>query len=104
MLRIITFVRLVWRIEMKERVVSAANRSPDGLVVMCVRHGCDLFYNVVDKIYTPEHEYWDWEQGFVTNKYRYVSREEAWIIAEEQGQIIRDHNVCVGTLYSEHLY
>lgn len=27
---------------MEERVVSAANRSPCGLVVMCVRHGCDL--------------------------------------------------------------
>lgn len=60
--------------EMEERVVSAANRSPDGLVVMCVRHGCDLFYGVVDKIYPPEHEYWDWEQGFVTNKYRFVCR------------------------------
>ena len=69
-----------------------------------VRHGCDLFYNVVDKIYPPEQEYWYWEQGFVTNKYRFVSREGAWIIAEKQGQIIRDHNVCVGTLYSEHLY
>ena len=30
--------------------------------------------------------------------------QEAYIIAEKQGQIIRDHNVCVGTLYSEHLY
>ena len=39
---------------MEERIVSAANRSPEGLVVMCVRHGCDLFYGVVDKIYTPE--------------------------------------------------
>ena len=89
---------------MEERVVSAANRSPCGLVVMCVRHGCDIFYGVVDKIYPPEHEYWDWEQGFVTNKYRFVTREDAWIIAEKQGQIIRDHTLCVGTLYSEHLY
>ena len=29
---------------------------------------------------------------------------QAYIIAEARGQIIRDHNVCVGTLYSEHLY
>ena len=89
---------------MEERIVSAANRSPDGLIVMCVRHGCDLFYNVVDYLYPQDHEYHDWEQGFVTNKYKFVTRQEAWIIADKQGQIIRDHDKCVGTLYSEHLY
>ena len=89
---------------MEERIVSAANRSPDGLVVMCVRHGCDLFFGVVDEMFDEDKSYLDWEQGFVTNKYRFVSREEAWIIAEKQGQIIRDHDLCVGTLYSEHLY
>ena len=91
-------------VEMEEKYFDIGASRMEGLVVMCVRHGCDLFYGVVDKIYPPEHEYWDWEQGFVTNKYRFVSREEAWIIAEKQGQIIRDHKVCVGTLYSEHLY
>lgn len=89
---------------MEERIVSAANRSPDGLVVMCVRHGCDLFYGVVDMLYPPYHQYHDWEQGFVTSQYRFISREEAWNIAEKQGQIIRDKDKCVGTLYSEHLY
>lgn len=89
---------------MEERIVSAANRSPDGLIVMCVRHGCDLFFGVVDEMFDEDKSYLDWEQGFVTNKYRFVSREEAWIIAEKQGQIIRDHDLCVGTLYSEHLY
>ena len=89
---------------MEERIVSAANRSPEGLVVMCVRHGCDLFFGVVDQMFDENKCYLDWEQGFVTNKYRFVSREEAWIIAEKQGQIIRDHDLCVGTLYSEHLY
>lgn len=89
---------------MEERIVSAANRSPDGFVVMCVRHGCDLFYGTVDKIYTEDENYCDWEQGFVTNKYRFVDRSEAWIIAEKQGQIIRDKDLCLGTLYSENLY
>lgn len=89
---------------MEERIISAANRSPEGLIVMCVRHGCDIFFNVVDKIYSPDKSYLDWEQGFITNKKRFVDRKEAWVIAEKQGQIIRDHTVCVGTLYSEHLY
>lgn len=59
---------------MEERIVSAANRSPEGLVVMCVRHGCDLFFGVVDEMFDEDKSYLDWEQGFVTNKYRFVSR------------------------------
>lgn len=31
----------------------------------------------------------DWEQGFLTNKGRFVDRKEAMKIAKEQGQIIR---------------
>lgn len=73
---------------MEERIVSAANRSPEGLVVMCVRHGCDLFFTVVDKIFTEDHSYLNWEQGFVTNKFRFVSRKEAWII--ERSKFIKE--------------
>ena len=89
---------------MEERIVSAANRSPEGLIIMCVRHGCDLFYGVVDQIFDIDTEHHEWEQGFVTNKYRFVTREDAWLIAEAQGQIVRDCGKCRGTLYSEHLY
>ncbi|EQA7786777.1 hypothetical protein ACX818_001371 [Acinetobacter baumannii] len=47
-------------------------------------------------------------QGFITNKYRFVTREEAWIIAEQQNQILcrvgGDMKDGVGRLYSENLY
>lgn len=46
-------------------------------------------------------------QGFLTSKYRFVDRHEAWKIAESQGQILRrvpgdDKNG--GKLFSENMY
>lgn len=47
-------------------------------------------------------------QGFLTSKHRFVTREEAWIIAREQNQIVRrcggDMYKGVGRLFSENLY
>ena len=101
---------------MEERIVSAANKvtytryGKEVKIVPCVRHCDEIFWEIVDSFdHTKsfndiEEGFGDVEQGFVTNKYRFVSSEEAWIIAKKQGQIIRDHDLCVGTLYSEHLY
>lgn len=103
---------------MEERIVSAANKliftrySEEGieLVIPCVRHCDDIFWDIVDSL---EHNksfndisdgFGKVVEGFITNKRRFIDRKEAWTIAEKQGQIIRDHNLCVGTLYSEHLY
>ena len=44
------------------------------------------------------------DQGFVTSEGRYVSREEAWEIASNAGQIIDRPYQTPGTLYSEDLY
>lgn len=35
---------------------------------------------------------------------KFLTRQEAWVVAEAAGQIVRDKDKCVGTLYSEHLY
>lgn len=46
-------------------------------------------------------------QGFLTSKYRFVDRIEAWKIAVEQNQIVRrvgNDTEDGGTLYSENLY
>lgn len=46
-------------------------------------------------------------QGFLTSKYRFVNRQEAWVIAAEQRQIVRrvgGDTSNGGTLYSENLY
>jgi hypothetical protein len=47
------------------------------------------------------------EQGFMTNKRRFVDRQEAWVIANRENQIIKlvgGNNVDGGTLFSENLY
>lgn len=47
----------------------------------------------------------DWEQGFLTNKGRFIGREEAMKIAKEQGQIIRlSGSPNANILFSEDLY
>lgn len=47
------------------------------------------------------------EQGFIDNKYQFLTREEAWIVAEAAGQIryrCGGDERNGGTLYSENLY
>lgn len=43
-------------------------------------------------------------QGFLTNKNRFVSREEALIIAEREGQLRKDVETFGNRLFSENLY
>lgn len=94
---------------MEERIVSAAMKMPNDIVVLCIRHSDVHFQNIIDVFSkgnetTARNLSWNSEQGFITNKNRFVSRKEAWIIAETAGQIIRNKEQNVGTLYSEHLY
>ncbi len=95
-----------------ERIVSAANKYGD-VILVGVRHGSDDMYslfdhaeNVVDFIFKDTLSDRE-EQGFITSKYRFVTRTEAWKIAVEQQQIVRrvgGDDSDGGTLYSENLY
>ena len=87
----------------RQLIVSAAALSPEGLVVMSVRHADSLFYDVLDGTVNEREHYHDWIQGFVTNTRVFLIREEAWVVAERQGQI-RNPDHIVGRLHSEHLY
>lgn len=73
-------------------------------VVCGVRHGDETMFTDDDlDIYV---EMFD-EQGFMTNKLRFVDRQEAWVIANRENQIIKlvgGNNVDGGTLFSENLY
>lgn len=66
-----------------------------------------LFHHVMDRETAREmadHEGWyACEQGFIDNKGEFLTREQAWIIAEKAGQI-RKVTGTAGTLYSEDLY
>ena len=97
-----------------ERIVCAANKYGD--VILCgVRHGSEDMYSLydftIDSLPVESMPNGAEEQGFITSKYRWVSRTEAWKIALEQRQIVR----LVGSqtsssayeeteLFSENLY
>lgn len=57
----------------------------------------------LEKMY--KHALLDWEQGFLTNKGRFVGRKEAMKIAKEQNQVIRlSGSLNSDILFSEDLY
>lgn len=85
-----------------ERVVCAANRFPNGSIVLGVRHGCQIMLAQAKAMGLVFHES---DDGFYTNWQRWVNRTDAMVIAREQGQVFREdgtHNPDV--LYSECLY
>jgi hypothetical protein len=93
-----------------ERIVSAANKYGD-VILVGVRHGSEDMYSLWDNVLEHDGAFFDnygrEEQGFITSKYRFVTRTEAWKIAVEQKQIVRrvgGDDSDGGTLYSENLY
>lgn len=97
---------------MNVRIVSAANKfelTDGGYVVIAgVRHWDKVMREAVKPFLdlglitsTRKH---GCEQGFVDNKGNFHTREQAWVVAQKEGQIIRDADDYVGTLFSENLY
>ncbi|AHE63457.1 hypothetical protein ZZ1p0090 [Acinetobacter phage ZZ1] len=96
-----------------ERIVCAANQYEDHngkkIVIAGVRHACGVMHSSFvghnsgeDILYRSTEV-----QGFLTNKHRFVDRQEAWKIAVEQKQIVcrvGGDTSKGGTLYSENLY
>lgn len=87
-----------------QRVVAAACRSEcKNIVLVSARHW-DLAMNKLAKyLADPETFFPIDEQGFIDQYGNFLSRKEAYIIAEREGQIIRDCNEH-GVLYSENIY
>ncbi|MDR6421298.1 hypothetical protein J2801_003586 [Paraburkholderia phenoliruptrix] len=83
------------------RIVCAANRKRfTGHVVLGIRHW-DAFMRGIDSEGDPV------DQGFIDNRGKFLSRAEAWKVAEAAGQIIRrvgGDEKDGGTLYSENIY
>lgn len=90
---------------MNQRIVCAANRDKwNGTLLIGVRHW--------DKFMHDQHsrntDFCDaGDQGFIDNRGNFLTRQEAWKVAEAAGQIIRrvgGDDANGGTLYSENLY
>lgn len=81
------------------RVVCAANRrKSDGLIICGARHW--------DKVMRAQGgcNFGNWDQGFIDQFGDWMTREEAWVVAVEQGQIRRQVDGDTKRLFSEHLY
>lgn len=87
---------------MNQRIVCAANRHKfvgDIDIILGIRHWDELMRQQVS-----DSDYSNYEQGFIDNKGKFLTREEAFVVAEREGQIIRCVGGDEGVLYSENLY
>jgi hypothetical protein len=86
------------------RVVCAANRYGDDLMLLGARHWDKQMHAMADKIGFVRADYDKEEQGFIDQFGVFMTREEAWQVAWDAGQIIRRVGGDGGCLYSENLY
>lgn len=96
-------------LEHQRRVVCAANLDTfSGHMIIGARHWDRLMHVhnglfVRARYYTSEFD----QQGFIDQHGAFMTRKEAWKVAQEAGQIIRrvpGDDEDGGTLYSENLY
>lgn len=88
----------------KRLLVCAALRHKDTRLIICgARHFDGIMRAMIEKLGGVTEWKGHCYQGFIDNMGMFVSREEAWNIAKENGQIRREVS-GEGKLYSENLY
>lgn len=87
-------------------VCSAIKNKVTGEIILGVRHFDMFMLKQIEKYDQIERSQWKRaEQGFVTQFSEFLTREQSYIIAKENGQIIRpDGTHDDKTLYSECIY
>jgi len=87
---------------MKQRIICAAiKRNFDNAIICGPRHFDSI---MIEQIRRTKESWVTAEQGFVDQFGKFISREDAWIIAEAQNQIVRRVGGDEGKLFSENLY
>lgn len=91
------------------RVVCAAIRHEQtGLIICGARHYDALMraqiLAISEWVVARARGYYACQQGFVNNKGEFMTRDEAWVIAEKAGQLRPHPSMRPGTLHSEDLY
>lgn len=92
------------------RVVCAAIRAADGSVLLGIRHySADMHSQIAARHDGEKFKHrLDEDQGFVDQHGNFMSREQAYRLAAQNGQIVRPeacgHGVNGPRLYSEGLY
>lgn len=83
-------------------VVCAANRrQSDGLIICGARHWDMIMRNIADALGDTCVE---WDQGFIDQWGKYLTREEAAEIVKKTGQPLREGEDLYKKLFSENLY
>lgn len=84
-----------------QRIVCAALKNKrTGKVICSARHFDKVMLDAIDM--SPD--YRDADQGFIDQFGTWLTREEARVIAEREGQIFRRFPAPQHLLFSEHLY
>ena len=86
----------------KRRVVCAACRDTDGLIVAGARHFDGIMHAQIAAMGKSD-SFRGAEQGFIDQFGLFLTREEAYKVAEEKGQLLNKPTIP-GTLFSEDLY
>lgn len=87
---------------MEPRIVCAANRYKNGIIIIGVRHW-DEFMHAQSEAYGLQYAGHP-EQGFIDQNCKFYTREEARKLAESNGQRIASCGGDSKELYSENLY
>lgn len=87
---------------MSDRVVCAAIRHSNGLVICGARHFDEIMVRQIE--FGADLDWRTAEQGFINQRCEFLTREQAWGVAYAAQQIVRDAGWCTGMLHSEHLY
>lgn len=91
----------------QERIICAACKH-NSVMVLGPRHWDAMMHKQARTFFGGEsYAKLEWEQGFMGLHQNFISRQEAWKIAEASGQILYrcgGDTTNGGTLYSENLY
>lgn len=88
--------------EIPRVVVCAAIKNKRGVMVCSPRHWDTMMH--AQALSMKGEDWYQAEQGFVDQRGVWLTREEAWKVAEAAGQIMRRVGGDEGCLYSENLY
>ena len=92
----------IWYMDFNKAVYGPVN--VDRGVVLCGRRHVEIVHQHVAMMGKRSSQMGKYEQGFLTNKNRFVSREEALLIAISQNQIPKEEYKTKTRLFSEDLY
>jgi hypothetical protein len=86
------------------RIVCAANLYNDGTLIIGARHFDRIMHQTMALIPNKEFKKLGHQQGFIDKFGDFKTRQEAFLIAKDAGQIIQRCGGDDGKLFSENLY